>query len=347
MARPKLDQPRFRLVERGGYFYIRWWEAGAWHRASTGTTDRREAERNLAQFTAAALEPVAPRTPIIGEILDAYLADRKGRVAAHNTLGYACKALKRHLGNLTVDALSVQRSRLYAQQRRDEGHMVGPSNARRLKATSDGTITRELVTLRAALRWAVEHKWINSDPRVEVPSSTPPRERWLRRDEAARLILNCDSFHVRLFVALGLYTAARAGAILSLTWPQVDFESGIINFSPGTGNKRRNPVPIASKLKPYLLKARSGATCDYVIEFGGKQVKSIKTGFNASCRRAGLTDVTPHTLRHTAATWLAIAGRPMPEIARFLGDSEKTTENVYAKHSPDYLREAAAALSDE
>ena len=74
-------------------------------------------------------------------------------------------------------------------------------------------------------------------------------------------------------------------------------------------------------------------------------MKNIKTGFAAAATRAGLSAVTPHVLRHTAATWMAIAGVPLQEIARFLGNSLAMVEKVYAKHSPDYLRRAADALS--
>lgn len=59
---------------------------------------------------------------------------------------------------------------------------------------------------------------------------------------------------------------------------------------------------------------------------------------------AHLEGVTPHTLRHTAATWMVAGGVPLGEVARYLGDSERTTERVYAKHSPDYLRGAARVL---
>jgi hypothetical protein len=42
---------------------------------------------------------------------------------------------------------------------------------------------------------------------------------------------------------------------------------------------------------------------------------------------------------------MAMDGIPLSEIARFLGDSEKTVEKIYAKHAPDYLRNASAALA--
>lgn len=344
MARPKLDQPRYRLISRAGRYYVRWWQAG-WHRISAGTGDRREAERFLAQFIAGTLEPPPPAIPTVGAILDGYLADRKPMVASYATLEYACAALRRHLGDLTPEHLTVARSRLYARQRRAEGHMVGPADAKRRKPTSDGTIAREVVTLRSALRWAERQRWIASAPYIEAPSAPPPRDRWLTRDEAQRLLNACQMPHVRLFVALGLYTAARAGALLDLTWDRVDLVRGVIDLGSGTGNKRRNPVPVADALRPYLLEARAGATTDYVIEHGSKAVGSIKTGFNAACRRAGLEAVTPHILRHTAATWMVEAGVPVAEVARFLGNTEKMIEKVYGKHSPNYLRGAARALT--
>lgn len=344
MARPRLNEPRYRLTTREGRFYVRWWADG-WHRVSARTTDRREAERFLAQLVAGTLEPPAPEQPTIGAILNGYLADRQGAVASFATLQYACKALQRHLSDLAPEHLTIARSRLYARQRRAEGHMVGAEDSRRRKPTSDGTILREIVTLRSALQWAVKQKWIAAAPYVEAPSTPPPRERWLTRDEAQRLLNACQMPHVRLFVALGIYTAARAGALFGLTWDRVDFQRGVIHLGDGAGNKRRAVVPIADALRPYLLEARAGATTGHVLEHGGKPIASIKTGFNAACRRAGLEDVTPHVLRHTAATWMVEAGVPVAEVARFLGNTEKMIETVYGKHSPDYLRGAASALT--
>jgi integrase len=83
-----------------------------------------------------------------------------------------------------------------------------------------------------------------------------------------------------------------------------------------------------------------------VVEHGGQPVASVKTGTRAAARRAGLPGVTPHVLRHTAATWMVMRGVPIEEVARLLGHRDsRTTQRVYAKHSPDYLRRAVDALS--
>lgn len=75
-------------------------------------------------------------------------------------------------------------------------------------------------------------------------------------------------------------------------------------------------------------------------------MKSVKTGFGTAVALAGLgDDVVPHTLRHTAATWLMQAGVEMWEAAGFLGMSVEILERVYGHHHPGYLRNAAQAIS--
>ena len=94
-----------------------------------------------------------------------------------------------------------------------------------------------------------------------------------------------------------------------------------------------------------LLEAKEGARTGYVIEYADRPVGSIKHGFATACKRAELEDVTPHTLRRTAAVWMAEAGVSMPMIAAYLGHSDdRITQRVYAKYGPEYLRRASRAL---
>jgi len=346
MARPKLDTPNYRLVQRGNRLYVRWWQDGAWQRISTGETDKRRATIWLAQFVAGRGTPAPPDQPTVSMILDGYLADRKPVVLGYGALENVAKALRRHLGDLQPDHLTKERSRFYVKQRRAEGYVVGPATARRKKPISDGTLIRELGTLRAALRWALHERWISDVPYIEMPRQPAPRDRWLTRAEAVRLLGSAQAVHVKTFLAICLYTAARAGAVLDLTWSQVNLEAGLIDLGHAPGGKGRAVVPIAADLLPILAEARTAATCAHVIEHAGKRVASVKTGTRAAARRAGLPGVTPHVLRHTAATWMAMKGVPIAEISRLMGHRDsRITERVYAKHSPDYLRRAIAALS--
>jgi integrase len=80
------------------------------------------------------------------------------------------------------------------------------------------------------------------------------------------------------------------------------------------------------------------------LHINGKPIGNIKKGFAAACKRAGIEGATPHTLRHTAATWRMQSGRPIPEIARYLGMTEKTLIDTYGHFHPDWLRAAANAV---
>ncbi len=110
-------------------------------------------------------------------------------------------------------------------------------------------------------------------------------------------------------------------------------------------HKGRAIVPMLRTARAALLEARQGSLSDYVIEWAGKPVRSVKRGLAAAAKRAGLAKVTPHMLRHSAAVHMAEDGVSMDEIAQYLGHSNVTvTRNTYARYSPDHLRKAAAAL---
>jgi integrase len=153
--------------------------------------------------------------------------------------------------------------------------------------------------------------------------------------------------HIRLAILLMLTTAGRVSAILDLTWDRVDFERGKVDLrlSATAPRKGRAVVPMNATLREALLEARPGAMTRHVVEWGGRRVFSIKNGFAAAVRSAGLSDVTPHVLRHTAAVHMAVAGVGMERIAQYLGHSSvQTTRTVYARFAPDHLLDAAAVL---
>jgi len=172
----------------------------------------------------------------------------------------------------------------------------------------------------------------------------PPRELWLTKAQVATLLEKAKAPHLRLFILLAVSTAARSGAILDLEWSQINFEQRLIDFGRGWGNKRRSVVPMNSDVLAALKIARELAETDSVIEFNGKRIKSVKGAFWLLCNDTGIK-ASPHVLRHTAATWLLMDGVPLREVARLLGNSEAMVEQVYGKHSPDYLRRAVDALS--
>lgn len=217
----------------------------------------------------------------------------------------------------------------------------------RARTASIGTVHTELGILRSACRWA-ERELHCGPAGVWLPRKPDARDRILNRAEAVLLLESCEATHVRLFVVLALNTAARAGALLDLTWDRVDLDARRLQLRDperAQTRKGRATVPINDTLALALGEARNGAVTPWVIEWGGKRVASIKHAFRRAVERACLLKVSPHVLRHTAAVWMAEAGVPMEEIAQFMGHSDSaTTFRVYARYSPEYLRRAAKAL---
>jgi integrase len=333
-------KPEPHLVQRGnGVWYIFYYDAaGVRQRKSCNTTDKVEARAQLERAIAERDKPEAPPDRTIGAILDGYMSDRGVHTVGHKQLISTIAALKYDLGNLMPDDITDALMRKYLANQRQRGAGGKPRCA--------GTVAKDMSMLRVALRWAVRHKWIAEEPIFRSPAGQQaPRDRWLTRDEFARLLDACELPHLRLFVLLALHTTKRSSAILSLRWPNI--RNGVIHFGQGSGNKRRGDIPMNETVAEAVFEARQRATSEWVVEYGGGRVGSVKKGFGAACQRAGLEDVTPHVLRHTAATWMALAGVPMSEIARVLGNSEKVCERIYAKYHPAYLRRAVSVLEAE
>ena len=109
--------------------------------------------------------------------------------------------------------------------------------------------------------------------------------------------------------------------------------------------KRKPAVPLPPELHDHLRRwKRRGQR--FAVEWYGEPVTSISKGFRAVVKDAGLgSDVTPHVLRHTAATWLMQAGTDPWEAAGFLGMTVETLMGRYGHHHPDYLSGARGAFS--
>jgi integrase len=93
---------------------------------------------------------------------------------------------------------------------------------------------------------------------------------------------------------------------------------------------------------PHLLRARRfGTDLGYVVSGDGAKVLDIKKGFVAAAARAGLADVSPHTLKHTSISWLMQAGHDPWRVSDFTATSMDTILKVYGHHHPDHQSEIA------
>jgi integrase len=361
---PRRNQgPRLRWLAKRKCFYIVWTEHGRSRECSTGTTDREQAEIAFAEWLHLRGRRDGPSDPssiLVTDVLNLYLDERGPKTAAPARLAYAVLALTDFFEGNTVADVTPQTCERYVEKR----------------GRSKGTVRRELGVLRAAINRAHRSGALTRPVAVELPERPEPRDRWLTRKEAAALISAARTPQARiympLFILIGLYTGRRKEAILSLRWPQVDLERELIDFEIAgrrRTNKKRGVIPIPPRLLPHLRRARRrGSDLGYVIHDHGKRIGDIKKGFAGACERAGLVrwiemgqgnidgrpcytlvrsapTVTPHTLRHTAATWIARDGvTRVEDAADYLAMSVETLRSVYRHHHPDFLRGAAESI---
>lgn len=326
----------YRLGNLGAVPVVTWDEQGKRRRFRLGSAlTQEQAEAELQAFVKRREVYQARSGHKVQDLHDAYCADRRldGKSIANQEQHW--KALAPVFGHLSPSDIDKRICKDYARRRMAAGRKVG-------------TIWTELTDLRTILNWAAKNDLITKAPNITIPPKPAPRDKRLTKEEARTLLDACGPAHLRLFVVLNLATAARAGALLGLRWDRIDLERGLINLHDPEieeTTKRRAIVPINSTAKAALAAAKPMALSDWVIEWNGAPLKSIKKALKSAGKDAGLEWVSPHVLRHTAATWMAEAGVPMSEISQYLGHSSTSvTEKVYARYSPDYLRTAAAAL---
>lgn len=322
----------YRIGRLKGRFVVTWIEPdGRRRRYRLDALTRKAAEVEAIDRIAKENLPKAGAT--VADLWGQYVEFLGGRPAGV-TMGYTGKAILPHFGHMRPDQVTLAQCNAYT--------------AARIKAgKSQGTVHTELGHLRSTLTWAAKIGVIDRAPHVFRPHKPAPKDRYLDDAEIEKLLAAECEPHVRLAIHVMLATAARLGAVLELTWDRVDLARRQIDLRLDAAGPRkgRAVVPINDTLLAALSSAKEAALSDYVIEWAGEPVKSIRRGFDRAVANAGLADVSPHVLRHTAAVHLAKAGIQMSKISQYLGHSNTTvTERVYARFAPDHMHDAAAIL---
>jgi integrase len=275
----------------------------------------------------------APKGQTVADIWEAYRRDLGDKPTA-TTMRHTGKAVLAHFGPYRPDQITPDLCRDYTARREAAG-------------ISQGSIHTELGHLRSAMTFATRRGLIDRAPHINRPAKPTPKERFLTPAEVARLVDAAQAPHIGLAIHLLFATAARVGAILDLTWDRVDLDRGMINLrlDDARTRKGRAIVPINRGLRAALQTARAAALTDHVIEYAGGRVANIRKGFTAAATRAGIEDVTLHTIRHSAAVQMVSSGVPIEKVAQYLGHSNaQITYSTYARFAPTHMADAAEVL---
>lgn len=267
---------------------------------------------------------------MIADVLNVYGSEVAPTKKSARQIGYCITHLLEFWGDKTAAEISAKACREYVAPR-------APAAA-----------GADLKVLKAAvMHWHQEYGPLTFIPSFWRPSGNPPKERWLTKSEAARLLWAARrDQHIKRMILLGLHTGSRPGVLLALRWDQVDLRGKVLSRTPineiEDKHKRAPKVMLGRKIMGHLRRwKRMDGPIEHVCHLEGRQVGDPHGSWRRIVKAAGLTGITRHTLRHTRATWMMRAGVSIWDAAGFLGMTIKTLEKVYAHHDPKHMDKAA------
>jgi integrase len=313
---------------------------GVRYEESTGTSDRGAAEEIRIRREAEILEHAVQGRPAETSFADAVVSylETGGRHGNGGSKRFM-KAVLDHLGNMPLVDIGLDEIERGAR-------IVYPR-------ASAATRNRQFITPAVAvLRHAARRRWCSS-PVIARPLAPPGVVRWLKLDEADRLI-EAASPHLQPLLVFLFYTGARVGEALWLDWHNLDLARGHVSFvkTKNTGARgvplhprvvavlaslkhRAGPVFLKPKGQPYERPRRSDDTS------AGTR---ISKGFKAACRRAGIEKFRVHDCRHTWATWHYAANRDLVALKALGGWKSEQMVLRYAHINVEQLADTIAAL---
>jgi integrase len=348
----------------------------------TGFTekDREGADRALAEYIASRYDVPRdrgrhPAEILVTDVLNIYLSDVATKTARPEETTQRVLKLAEFFNSDTLAKVNGKRCRDYVTWRAGQAWKSSKPDktGRPARRVTEATARRELEDLRAAINHHRREGYCSEVIGIALPEKGASREDWLTRSEAARLIRAARNArqvmrdqrtvrrvgdHIARFILVGLYTGTRHAAICGAALQpaigrgHVDLERGVFHrraIGARETNKRQPPVRLSNRLLAHLRRwQRLGISSHAVVEWNGKPVESVRKGFDAAVRAAGIgRHVTPHVLRHTAATWLMQKGADPWAAAGLLGMTVEMLQRVYGHHHPDFQVDAAEKLAGQ
>lgn len=345
-----------------------------------GLGNREGAERALESYLARKYRPGGSSRPseiLISEVLALYQKNVMPAAKRPEMIRYTCAVLLTWWDTKYLADVKGATCRAYTTFREGQRWAKAKTSTR---TVSKAGVRRELETLRAAINHYHAEHTLDTVPTVTLPERGRARERWLTRGEAARLLWAAwrepKARHLVRFILIGLYTGTRHDAILRLGWMEntlggwIDTDAGRI-YRRAAGarqtKKRQPPARLPDRLLAHLrrwrrldedLKERARREVEeeagetklkpgypFVVTYLGEPLMKERRAFRTACTAAGLgPEVVPHTMRHTAATWLMQAGVDVWQAAGVLGMTAEQLEETYGHHHPDFQKGVAKAF---
>ncbi len=209
---------------------------------------------------------------------------------------------------------------------------------------SNATVNRALEVVRRILNVAhQEWRWLRAVPKIRMLKEPRRRVRFLRREEADRLIEVLPG-HMKPIVRFALATGCRAGEILGLEWSRVDLQRQVAWLDHGTTkNGDGRGIPLNADAVA-ALEAVQGQHPRWCFTYAGKRILNSSSAWDTAKRRAGIEAFRFHDLRHTWASWHVQSGTSLQELMELGGWKSYEMVLRYAHLAPEKLKSVAQRI---
>jgi len=236
-------------------------------------------------------------------------------------------------------------------EQRDRLSRYGTPTKRKI---SPATVNRYLAALSIAFSAAVkEWGWLDDSPLRKVKKLKEPmgRVRFLSDEERSALLKACKSSQNRFLypiVVLALSTGARKTELLTVQWKDVDLRRGLVTLHE-TKNRERRALPARGHALEILKELKKTRRLDTTLLFPshrdpGKPI-NIREPWTRALEKADLQDFRFHDLRHSAASYLAMNGATLTEIAAVLGHKTLQMVQRYSHLSETHVADVVASMN--
>lgn len=274
----------------------------------------------------------------VGDVIDRYLLllekdNPKRAKDVCNLLQWWKKEIGHYqLFNLSKDIFIQTREKLQNKERERK------KPQQEVQKLNSATVNRYWIALQTALNIAVnEWEWMVANPmqKIKKLQESEGRKRFLSDDELERLLEACkksQNKYLLVVVVLVLSTGGRRSEVLKLKWSDVHFKKNALRLHV-TKNKSARTLHLhgsALSLLQKLYKERSESDFIFASPNSNDRPIDIRSAWEAALERANIKDFRFHDLRHSAASYLAMNGASLIEIAEILGHKSLEMVKRYA-----------------
>jgi integrase len=213
---------------------------------------------------------------------------------------------------------------------------------KRSETVAAGTVTKEVSTLKHALRLAVEWELLTMNPAqgAKLPQQSEGRTRYLSPTEFKAALVAAPDW-MRGPMALAAFTGMRRGEILGLCWKDVDLAHQRVYLTETKNGTLR--VVALNALAAQVVKSLPVGEPGTLI-FPDVDAARLSVYTRRVFASVGIQDASFHSLRHTAASWLVMEGVDLYAVGRILGHKTPRMTQRYAHLSPGYMVAAVNKL---